>query len=67
MQKNTLNSINQDHIYKVHSLDSEVDARRIKEASLLFREFEARFGGLSSEKVSLNYVLWEYGAEISTL
>lgn len=48
-------------------MESEVDARRIKEASLLFKEFEARFGGLSEEKVSINYVLWEYGAEISSL
>ena len=34
--KNTNNSINQDHIYKVHSLDSEIDAKRIKEANLLY-------------------------------
>lgn len=48
-------------------MESEVDARRIKEASLLYKEFEARFGGLSEGKVSMNYVLWEYGAEISNL
>lgn len=31
----------------MHSLDSEVDARRIKDASQLFKEFKDRFGGLS--------------------
>jgi hypothetical protein len=64
---NADNSINQEHIYKVHSLDSAVDAKRIKEASTLFKDFTARFGGLAPRRVSLNYVLWEYGAEISNL
>lgn len=67
MQNNTQNSINQEHIFKVHSLDSEVDARRIKEASQLNKDFATRFGGLAKKRVSLNYVLWEYGSEISNL
>ena len=65
--KSTNNSINQPYINKVHSLDSDIDARRIKDASLLYKEFEARFGGLSDTRASLSYVLWEYGAEISSL
>lgn len=34
---------------------------------MLFKEFKERFGGISEEKVSLNYVLWEYSAEINNL
>ena len=51
----------------MHSIDNEVDARRIKEASKLYKEFNERFGGLADKRVPLNYVLWEYGAEINNL
>lgn len=51
----------------MHSPDSEIDDKKIKEATFLFKNFNSEFGGLVPGRVSLKDVLLEYREEIRNL